>query len=129
MEEEGLEDKLPTLAVSRLGVEGWDELIEAAAKAQMSMDPDPGGELCQKYWKRLDFEGRRRRIQGIWERIKCGQYDDPQYVHTLENYVKRAWRESMRPRGQPGPHLVADTQKPAERMGISRSAAQIREAC
>lgn len=122
-------EPLPQLKPSEIGIEGWDELVEVAAKAQMSMNPDPASDLCQKYWKRLDFQGRRQRIQGIQERIRCGQYDDPQYVPSLENYVKHKWRESLRPRARPGPQLVDASRKPDGRVEKSRTAAEIREAC
>lgn len=87
-------------------IEGWDELIEAATEAGMSLDPDPASELCQKVWRYRDFENKFSCIQGIRERTECGQYsrDEPQYTPTLRNYIeKNLWRESLRPRnrGQP----------------------------
>lgn len=91
---------------SEVGIEGWDELVEAGIKAGMSLDPDPGSDLCQKVWRYRDFENRRNCVQGIIERIACGQYsrDEPQYTPTLANYLERnRWKESIRPRnrGQP----------------------------
>jgi hypothetical protein len=87
-------------AASEVGIEGWDELTEAAGRAQMCMDPDLASDLCQKFWRRLDFASRRAAVDGIRDRIENGQYQDPQFVPTLDKYLRgRRWKESLRPRG------------------------------
>jgi hypothetical protein len=81
-----------------LGIDGWDVLVEAGAAAGMSLDPDPESELCQNTWRHRSLENRRSCIQGIWDRIGCGQYsqEEARYVPSLRNYViKNLWRESM----------------------------------
>jgi hypothetical protein len=90
------------VGTNELEIEGWDDLCEVAAKARMSFDPDPAGDMCQRHWRFMSFEERHGAIQGILARLKCGQYSDPQYVHTLENYIRgRKWKESLRPRAGP----------------------------
>jgi hypothetical protein len=111
----------PSGQTSELGIEGWTELIEAAASAGMSFDPEPSSDLCQKVWRKRDFENRKNCIQGILARVQCGQYshEDSQYVPTLSNYVqKNLWRESLRPRirGQPKDKTTKATELFAKRL-------------
>jgi hypothetical protein len=94
-----------SLPVSEIGIEGWDKLIEAAARAKMVFDPAPDSNACKWYWRPLSMEDRLFAVSGIKERFERGQYSDPRYVPTLENYLKgRKWRESLRdaPPGRPG---------------------------
>src|SRR5436305_13127305 len=37
-----------------VGIEGWDELVQQASKARMSLDPDPSSSLCQNVWRWLN---------------------------------------------------------------------------
>lgn len=79
---------------------GWEQVIEAAAHARMSFDPSPDSTACGQ-WTRLSIENKYAAIHGIYARTKCGQYDDPAYVPTLDNYVRcKKWRESLRPRAR-----------------------------
>jgi hypothetical protein len=103
----------PISQPSELGTEGWEELVEVATRAGMSLDADRGSDLCQKVWRYRDFENRQNCIQGILERIKCGQYSqaEAEYSPGLRKYVeKNLWRETLRPRNRGQPN-----KKPASR--------------
>lgn len=82
--------------------EGWDELCELAAKAQMSFDPSPGSDLCVKVWCRLGMGDKHEIVASIRRRIEAGEFGpevDPQYVPRLENYIgRKKYRDSIRPR-------------------------------
>lgn len=99
-------------------IPGWSELVELASTAQMSLDPSPSSDLCQKRWRILSLEDRLAAVNGIKARIECGQYCDPAFVPTLQNYIlNRRWRESLRPRA--GPQLV-DRKKAASEEAMRR---------
>lgn len=98
---------------------GWQQLIEAAASARMAFDPNPDS-VAAGLWVRLAIEEKLTAIRGIYERMGCGQYEDPQFVPTLENYIRgKKWRESLRPRSRAGPQLV-DKKKAASDEAMRR---------
>jgi hypothetical protein len=86
-----------TPPISLMGIEGWDKLIEAAGKANMILDPDPGGDLCQKTWRWLSMEDKLAAVRGITARIENGQYGDPKFTPKLRRYLEqKLWTESLR---------------------------------
>lgn len=102
-------EKQTNLAV--VGIEGWDEAVEAAARAGMSIDPSPGGDTCQKLWRWMDMETKTLAVRGIYARLECGEYDleRPQYTPTFENYLRgKKWRPSLRPRARDSPTSKTD---------------------
>lgn len=104
-------------------IAGWSELVEVAGTAQMSLDPSPASDLCQKRWRHLSLEDRMAAVNGIKARIECGQYDEAPFVPTLENYIRgKKWRESLRPRA--GPRAVE--RKPSRGANLRAELEQLR---
>lgn len=123
-------EPIPIVEPSELGIEGWDELIEAATKAGMSLDPSPAGDLCQKVWRYRDFERRQQLIQGILDRTESGQYspEEPQFTPTLENYLsKNRDRETPRPRNRGQPNGGRKSADELNQRGIERAIREAKE--
>lgn len=82
--------------------EGWEELCELAAKAQMSFDPSQNSDLCVRVWCRLGMADKHEIVSSIRRRIEAGEFGpdvNPQYIPRLENYIgKKKYRDSIRPR-------------------------------
>jgi hypothetical protein len=89
---------------SEVGTEGWNDFVIAAAKARMVLDATLNSPTLKYLWRPLNLEQRRDAIQGIHRRIECGQYSDPRFVPSAENYLKNhKWRESLRVVNAPPP--------------------------
>jgi len=78
--------------------QGWQQLIELAAKVGMQASDVELEQIYERDWLRMGFELQIAAVDGIRQRVDR-DYADPAYVPTLRRYLaEHRWNRAIRPK-------------------------------